>query len=435
MMTSVSKRLIFDQQVEELPVVRKRTRNHTGLQDYRRRKQSICSESDCSLDGFESDDENVERSIPEKYAFTEVHLPFTSLPATETQSHTNINPFSPKNKNNNSKKRLKNCVGDSSVKSKQPSLSKISIKRYESEFLELKQLSSGCFGQVMLVRHRLDGIEYAVKISKSNVKAGSYEEKKALNEVFAHATLNSHKHVVRYYNSWVEDGQVYIQNEFCQGRSLSEKIQEKRVSGKKFAYDELIKILKHVMRGLQYIHSNNLVHLDIKPENIFLSSRDNDEGFDYKIGDLGHINSLGGESVSPEEGDCRYMAPEFLHSNLNHHLLMKADVYSLGLTLYEAASLKQLPRNSSEHTSYQYLKRGNLEYLGTYSPQFNHLLKTMVQPDPGLRPSATELLSHSLFSTSSDLSKAQLSSQIKQTKQQLERILMELGDTNLPREQ
>ena len=92
-----------------------------------------------------------------------------------------------------------------------------------------------------------------------------------MNEVFAHAALMKHKHVVRYYNSWVENGRVYIQNEYCEGGSLASKIQELKNSGKYFTESELKRILLHLAKGLQYIHSKLLVHLDIKPENIFIS--------------------------------------------------------------------------------------------------------------------------------------------------------------------
>lgn len=92
-----------------------------------------------------------------------------------------------------------------------------------------------------------------------------------MNEVFAHSALIKHKHVVRYYNSWVEAGRVYIQNEYCEGGSLAAKIDEFRDSGKRFTEAELKRILLHLSKGLQYIHSKLLVHLDIKPENIFIS--------------------------------------------------------------------------------------------------------------------------------------------------------------------
>ena len=60
-----------------------------------------------------------------------------------------------------------------------------------------------------------------------------------------------HKHIVRYYNSWVENGRVYLQNEFCEGGSLANRITEHRASGKKFTECELRRMLVHVAKGLQ----------------------------------------------------------------------------------------------------------------------------------------------------------------------------------------
>ena len=79
---------------------------------------------------------------------------------------------------------------------------------------------------VVKARHRLDGIVYAIKISKKNLRVNSHDEKMAMNEVFAHAAIMKHKHVVRYFNSWIEKGQIYIQNEFCDGGSLERLIEE-----------------------------------------------------------------------------------------------------------------------------------------------------------------------------------------------------------------
>ena len=61
---------------------------------------------------------------------------------------------------------------------------------------------------VKKARHRLDGMVYAIKVSKKTIRKNSHDEKMAMNEVFAHAALMKHKQVVRYYNSWVESGAV-----------------------------------------------------------------------------------------------------------------------------------------------------------------------------------------------------------------------------------
>ena len=110
-----------------------------------------------------------------------------------------------------------------------------------------------------------------MQITRNKIHGNTHEERVAMNEVFAHSALIKHKHVVRYYNSWVENGRVYIQNEYCEGGSLAAKIQEFRNSGKRFTESELKRILLHLAKGLDYIHSKLLVHLDVKPENIFVS--------------------------------------------------------------------------------------------------------------------------------------------------------------------
>lgn len=230
--------------------------------------------------------------------------------------------------------------------------------RYYNDFFELAQIGSGEFGNVYKCIHRLDGCTYAVKRTRQPVK-GSIDEKRALNEVYAHAVLGKNNHVVRYFAAWVEDDHMHIQNEFCDGGSLASLLNEMREKSEKFTELQLKKILRHIAYGLRYIHDQKLVHLDVKPENIFISRNldlsdasdvlkiheSSDDGFEsehsdsdtvsevtYKIGDLGLITSLTNPSV--EEGDCRYLPLEILHDNYSE--LQKADIFALGLTVYEA---------------------------------------------------------------------------------------------------
>jgi len=357
----------------------------------------------------------------------------------------------------------------SPLPTKRVRVSDIDITRYQEEFLELSEIASGEFGVVKQARHRLDGIVYAVKVTKKSLRMNSRDEKVAMNEVFAHAALIKHKNVVRYYNSWVEKGSVYIQNEFCEGGSLQKQIEEYRINGRRFSEPELRKITAHIAKGLQYIHSKQLVHLDVKPGNILIalendvpspgiilehftdsgaasgdfsprtpkvdssgpssseSSPGEGEKVTYKIGDFGHVVPVHGGDISPEEGDCRYMAPEFLEMEVDRSKLTKADIFSLGLTIYEAASLRVLPKNSLDDANYENIKRGKLPYLKYYSEDFNNLITSMVHPDPAMRPTATRVLANTETNPGMNKSRSQLCKELKETREKLLMLEQELS--------
>jgi len=330
--------------------------------------------------------------------------------------------------------------------SKRVKVSDISITRYMEEFLEVEEISSGDFGSIRKAHHRLDGIVYAVKVTKLRgvitstpkltKKVNMSDEMVGMNEVFAHASLMNHKHVVTYYNSWVENGQVYIQSEYCEGGSLASQIEEFRKRRRFFTETELKKMVVDVTKGLQYIHSKQLVHRDIKPENIFISSDEGDYNeastgddsmdecnmFHYKIGDLGHVAPVFGEKKSPNEGDYRYMAPELYEMEVDRSQLTKADIFSLGLTVLEAAYLRPLSKNSLDNSKYE------LPYLVRYSRDFNNLIRSLLNPDPIFRPSANQLWANCIFNDDDaddiinpgiNMTQSQLEKELKETREKI----------------
>ena len=383
----------------------------------------------------------------------------------------NTNPYSPVVAKQRAKRHhssssassgFSDCDSDDSGRCSPPPeqkklrVSDLAISRYEQEFVQLRELASGEYGSVSAARHRLDGTDYAVKVNKTPLRPGSYAEKKAMNEVFAHASLNSNQHVVRYFNSWVEEGRVYIQNELCNGGSLSAMIEQRREAEEHFSEDELKTILSHSLKGLRYIHSREMAHMDVKPDNILVSVESSlapskadvstDSGAEsddpsnlmkkmdlkeellgaceevqtFKLGDLGHVTSLEEGALAPEEGDCRYMAPELFLMDVDRRLLQKADIFSLGLSLFEAASLQQLPKNSVDSGLYEELRRGELPHLPRYSRRFNSLLQSMVRPQPGDRPAAAKLLKQ--VSIMNKKSEIQLCKELRASQKRLEEL-------------
>lgn len=88
----------------------------------------------------------------------------------------------------------------------------------------------------------------------------------------------------------------------------------------------------------------------------------------YKIGDLGHVTSV--SDPQKEEGDCRYLSLDALNADFKH--LFKADMFALGMTLYEAGGGGPLPKNGTE---WQKLRHGEVPDLKCLSKDFNNLIK------------------------------------------------------------
>lgn len=320
---------------------------------------------------------------------------------------------------------------------KRLALQDTNISRYEREFVQLSVIGAGEFGEVFRCLNRLDGCIYAVKKSKKPV-AGSAIERIALNEVWAHAVLGKHENVVRYYSAWAENNHMLIQNEYCDGGSLQALLQTRTLTE-----PELRQLVAHIAEGLKYIHSNDLVHLDLKAGNIFLTKAQHrsstvaadsrDDGFvdvcedfsggviTYKIGDLGHVTSLLDPDV--EEGDCRYLPAEILHEDYTH--LAKADIFALGITLYEAAGGGPLPKNGTE---WHNLRMGQVPRLANLSPELNDLIALMTHPDATQRPSAMTISRHPLLCSEEAKSKSQLAMELTLERQKNEVLKKALSE-------
>ena len=97
-----------------------------------------------------------------------------------------------------------------------------------------------------------------------------------------------------------------------------------------------------------------------------------------------------------------------------------ADIFSLGVSLFEAASLQTLPRNSFDGELYEDIRSGRLPYLSNYSKKFNNLLASMVCPNPLERPSASKLVKQ--LSALNKKSEIQLLKELKSSQQKLEEL-------------
>ena len=156
------------------------------------------------------------------------------------------------------------------------------------------------------------------------------------------------------------------------------------------------KIMRDICLGLKDLHSKKIVHLDIKPGSFIFNPLENvlvSNSKKYKIADLGLARLVTKLDGDVPEGDSRYLAPELLNEDPVAVVpdLGKADVFSLGIMMYELMRNAPLPLNGEEWLD---IRNGRIDTpsLAGYSHDLRTAILSMLHPNPAQRPSAAEVL-------------------------------------------
>lgn len=249
--------------------------------------------------------------------------------------------------------------------------------KFSSHFNFLQLLGTSKYSEVYKVQHRQTGEMYAVKRCRRKFETRTDRER-CLREIQAVAQLPAHPNIVGQVRAWQQEGHFYIQMDICEGGSLATLSQQYIASGQQMPEELLWQVLNDTAQGLAFLHANGILHLDIKPDNLYM-----DADGTFKIGDFGLAWLR--EQWDWEEGDGRYVAPELLRGPGETEPSSAADVYSLGAALYECATGHLLPRSIAERDAGQVL-------VPHRSGAFQWLLQQMLAPEPTARPLAADLV-------------------------------------------
>ncbi|XP_075068118.1 mitogen-activated protein kinase kinase kinase 8 [Mixophyes fleayi] len=199
-----------------------------------------------------------------------------------------------------------------------------------------------------------------------------------------------HENIAELYGAVLCDNMVHLYMEAGEGGSVLEKLE----SCGPLREFEIIWVTKHILKGLDFLHSKNVIHHDIKPSNIvFMSTKAVLVDFGLSIqmtGDLYYPKDLRGTEI--------YMSPEIVicrgHST-------KADIYSMGATIIHMQTgnppwVKRYPR--SAYPSYLYIIHKQAPPLEDIAEDcstiMRDLLVAVLDKNPKQRPTAAELLRH-----------------------------------------
>jgi tRNA A-37 threonylcarbamoyl transferase component Bud32/tetratricopeptide (TPR) repeat protein/TolB-like protein len=207
-----------------------------------------------------------------------------------------------------------------------------------------RELGAGGMATVYLAHDIRHERPVAVKVLRPELAAALGSER-FLREIKIAANLN-HPHILPLHDSGEADGFLYYVMPYVEGENLRQHIDRGRLAtGGGLPLEDALRIASEVAGALDYAHRRNIVHRDVKPENILLA-----EGHPV-VADFGiarAISAAGGQTLTQAGlpiGTPRYMSPEQAMGVPN--IDARADIYSLALVLYEMIA-GELPRTPSE---------------------------------------------------------------------------------------
>ncbi|RXN32934.1 serine threonine- kinase Nek4-like protein [Labeo rohita] len=196
-----------------------------------------------------------------------------------------------------------------------------------------------------------------------------------------------HGYIVSYVDSFEDkqSGLFYIVMEYCTGGDLFKKMQTQKERGF-FEEQQILDWFVQICLALQYIHENNVLHRDIRPQNVFLT----EDGY-INLGDFGSSIILERTKAYAASvvGAENYISPEVLQKKYNS----KSDIWSLGWLLHDLCMLDVWSDSKRRWGAHASSFEGTPPHISErYSEELQELIGQMLSCDPKDRPSADEIL-------------------------------------------
>ncbi|OMJ69845.1 hypothetical protein SteCoe_32318 [Stentor coeruleus] len=254
--------------------------------------------------------------------------------------------------------------------------------------LEITNLiGKGTFGKVFLANDGLGGRVAVKKLLTNNMDS---RELSLLQQEISIMSRITHPNTVDLKFIIKAEDSVYLIMEYCEGGDLELFLN----THKGISIQFIRKWLSSLISALEYLHSLNIMHRDLKLANFLLTTLDA-KNADIKIGDFGFAKIMGSGMTCTQLGSPMYMAPEIFHDD---QYTIKADIWSLGIVFYEiltgrapfiCSTMVELISKQNEQVEFP--------FTSSLPEEAKDLILLMLNKNPELRPDCKSLLKHKFF--------------------------------------
>ncbi|KAG8645950.1 mitogen-activated protein kinase kinase 2 isoform X1 [Manihot esculenta] len=262
----------------------------------------------------------------------------------------------------------------------------------------IKVIGKGSSGIVQLVRHKWTEQFFALKVIQLRIEE---KARKAIARELRINLTSQCPYVVKFYDSFYNNGDISTVLEYMDGGSLAEFLKRNT----RIAEPYLAAICKQVLQGLSYLHhEKHIIHRDLKPSNILINHKG-----EVKIADFGVSAIMASTSgqANTYVGTYHYMSPERISSEISEGSHdYKSDIWSMGIVMLECAT-GQFPYSSPDQGEVWANLFELMEAIveqpepcapsDQFSSEFCSFISSCLQKDPKKRRSTSELLTHAFM--------------------------------------
>ena len=247
-------------------------------------------------------------------------------------------------------------------------------------------LGQGLDGEIVKYSKKKDNSKGVIKIPRNDLT----------QEIDILSKLTPHPNIVAFNGTQRTVKGDGILLEYLEGRDLFSLLEEEETLFESQARD----ILRQVLSAVQSLHSQGVVHRDIKLENVFISTKSSVKVLDFGLSTFVTEDT----SLSELSGTPSYLAPEMINKSLHptgSGYGRPVDVWACGVLLYVMISGTFPFWHEKQLSSFQLILEGDIDFSNEgwdeVSEEAKNLIRSLLTLDPSARPSASEALNHCWF--------------------------------------